>query len=179
MEGVTTLAVLPNGVCSRSECGLLPSLWRCVSFVPSLVTSLSAAEAARGGEREGRRRLLDIPGELGQPVIGVGGAQEEQGWERLACGSRSTPVEAPGVPQNVERCRCACIVQFHVLSATSLARSFVLHAREHVFLSHSWSSHGPVVILDMRWLALSGLYHNVFGKRSCCSVHGHRCAWCT
>ena len=59
------------------------------------------------------------------------------------CGSRSTAVEAPGVPQ-----RCACIVQFHVLSATSLARSFILHAREHVFLSHSRSSHGLIVILD-------------------------------
>ena len=26
--------MLPNGVCSRSECGLVPSLWRCVSFCP-------------------------------------------------------------------------------------------------------------------------------------------------
>ena len=27
----------------------------------------------------------------------------------------------------------------------------------------------------MRWLALSGLYHNVFGKESCCGVRGDRC----
>ena len=43
---------------------------------------------------------------------------------RHHCGRRSTAAEAPGV----ERCRCACIVQFHVLSATPLARSFLLHA---------------------------------------------------
>ena len=34
MEGVTSFAVLHNGVCSQSECGLLPSLWRCVLFCP-------------------------------------------------------------------------------------------------------------------------------------------------
>ena len=67
VEGVTSLAVLPIGVCSRSE-------W--------------AAEAARGGERQGRLRrdeeVLDAPEELRQPVIGVGGAKEEQGQEKLA-----------------------------------------------------------------------------------------------
>ena len=56
--------------------------------VPSPITSPSAAEAARGGEREGRLRLdeevLDAPEELRQPVVGVGGAQEQQGQERLA-----------------------------------------------------------------------------------------------
>ena len=34
VECVTSPAVLPNAVCNRSECGLLPSLWRCVSFCP-------------------------------------------------------------------------------------------------------------------------------------------------
>ena len=34
VEDVTSFAVLPNGVCSQSECGLLPSLWRCFSFCP-------------------------------------------------------------------------------------------------------------------------------------------------
>ena len=33
-QGVTSLAVLFNGVCSRSECGLLPSLCVCASFCP-------------------------------------------------------------------------------------------------------------------------------------------------
>ena len=57
-------------------------------FVPSPITSPSAGEAARGGEREGRLRLdeevLDAPEELRQPVVGVEGAQEEHGQERLA-----------------------------------------------------------------------------------------------
>ena len=56
--------------------------------VPSPVTSPPAAGAARGGEQEGRLRLdeeiLDAPEELRQPVVGVGGAQEEQGQEALA-----------------------------------------------------------------------------------------------
>ena len=60
---------------------------RCGVVFPSPVTSPSAAEAARGGEREGRLRLdeevLEAPEELRQPVVGVGGAQEEQGQERL------------------------------------------------------------------------------------------------
>ena len=57
-------------------------------LVPSLITSPSAAEAARGGEQEGRLRLdeevLDAPEELRQPVVGMGGTQEEQGREWLA-----------------------------------------------------------------------------------------------
>ena len=65
---------LPQWVRSRSECGLLPSLWRCVSFfVPSPITSPSVAEAARDVEREGRLRrdeeVLDAPEELRQPVV--------------------------------------------------------------------------------------------------------------
>ena len=56
-------------------------------LVPSPITSRSAAEAARGGEYEGRPRLdeevLDAPEELRQPVVGVGGAQEDQGQERF------------------------------------------------------------------------------------------------
>ena len=71
MEGVTSLAVLPNGVYSSRRCGVdFP-------FVPSPITSPSAAEAAPDGEREGRLRrdeeVLDAPEELRQPVIGVGG----------------------------------------------------------------------------------------------------------
>ena len=42
---------------------------------------------ARGGEHEGRLRIdeevLDARGELRQPVVGVGGTEEEQGRERL------------------------------------------------------------------------------------------------
>ena len=87
-EGVTSFAVLPNGVCSRSECGLLPSLWRCVSFCPISHHKSSAAEAARGGEWKddfvSTKEFLEAPEELRQPVVGVGGAQEEQGQERLA-----------------------------------------------------------------------------------------------
>ena len=56
--------------------------------VPPPITSPSAAEAARGGEHEGRPRLdeevLGAPEELRQPVVGVGGAQEDQGQERFA-----------------------------------------------------------------------------------------------
>ena len=62
-------------------------------FVPSPITSPSATEAARGGEREGRLRLdeevLDAPEELRQPVVGVGGAQEEQGRTLQVCLSSS------------------------------------------------------------------------------------------
>ena len=51
---------------------------RCGVVFPSPITSPSAAEAARGGEREGRLRLdeevLEAPEELRQPVVGVGGA---------------------------------------------------------------------------------------------------------
>ena len=60
---------------SSPRCGVV------FPFVPSLITSPS-------GEQEGRLRLdeevLDAPEELRQPVVGVGGAQEEQGQERLA-----------------------------------------------------------------------------------------------
>ena len=40
MEGVPSIAALPNGVCSRSECGLFPSLWRCVSFRSHLLSQV-------------------------------------------------------------------------------------------------------------------------------------------
>ena len=60
MEGVTSLAVLPNGVCSRSECGLLPSLWRCVSFCPiSYHKSIGGRSSSRwraGRATSSRRR---------------------------------------------------------------------------------------------------------------------------
>ena len=58
-----------------------------LSLVPSPITSRSAAEAARGGEHEGPpldEEVLDDPEELRQPVVGVGGAQEDQGQERFA-----------------------------------------------------------------------------------------------
>ena len=55
---------------------------------PSPITSRSAAEAARGGEHEGRPRpdeeVLDAPEELRQPVVGLGGAQEKEGRKRCA-----------------------------------------------------------------------------------------------
>ena len=66
---------------SSPRCGVV------FPFVPSPVTSPSAAEAARGGEQEGRLRLdeevLDANEELRQPVVGVGGTEEEQDQERL------------------------------------------------------------------------------------------------
>ena len=72
-------------VCSRSECGLLTSLRRCVYFCS---ISYHKSIGAQGGEHEGRLRLdeevLDAREELRQPVFGVGGAQEDQGQERLA-----------------------------------------------------------------------------------------------
>ena len=67
---------------SSPRCGVV------FPFVPSPITSPSATEEARGGEREGRLRLeeevLDAPEKLRQPVVGVRGVQEEQGQERLA-----------------------------------------------------------------------------------------------
>ena len=85
MEGVTFLAVLPNGVCCQSECGLFPSLWRCVSFCP-----ISYHKAI--GEREGRHRLdeevLDAREELRQPVVGVGGVQEQHANRGSLCARR-------------------------------------------------------------------------------------------
>ena len=63
----------------------------CVSYSNPLtyfITRPPAAEAARGGEQEGRLRrdeeLQDAPGDLRQSVVGVGGTQEEQGQEWLA-----------------------------------------------------------------------------------------------
>ena len=83
MEGLLSQCC-PMGVCSRSECGLLPSLRRCVYFCS---ISYHKSIGARGGEHEGRlldEEVLDAPEELRQPVFGVGGAQEDQGQERLA-----------------------------------------------------------------------------------------------
>ena len=62
--------------CTDSHCNshiVLP-------FVPSPIKSPSAAEAQRLRRDE---EVLDAPKELWQPVAGVGGAQEEQGQERL------------------------------------------------------------------------------------------------
>ena len=60
VEGVTFLAVLPNGVCSRSDCGLPPSLWRCVSFCPiSCHKSIGGRSSSRwraGRSTSSRRR---------------------------------------------------------------------------------------------------------------------------
>ena len=51
-------------------------------FVPSPITSPSAAEAAQRLRRD--EEVLDPPEELRQSAVGVGGAQEEQDPERLA-----------------------------------------------------------------------------------------------
>ena len=67
-----------NSHCTDSHCNshiVLP-------FLPSPITSPSAAEAAQLLRRD--EEVLDAPEELRQPVVGVGGAQEEQGQERLA-----------------------------------------------------------------------------------------------
>ena len=53
-----------------------------IPFVPSPITSPSAAEAAQRLRLD--EEVLDAPEELRQPVVGVGGAQEEQEQERLA-----------------------------------------------------------------------------------------------
>ena len=75
---------------SSPRCGVVFPL------VPSPITSPSAAEAARGGEQEGRLRrdeeVLDAPEELRQPVVGVEGAQEQAKRGSLCArrGSRKT-----------------------------------------------------------------------------------------
>ena len=78
-DGVRTDQLSHNHCdCTDSHCNghiVLP-------FVPSPVTSPSAAEAAQRLRRD--EEVLDAPEELRQPVVGVGGAQEEQGQERLA-----------------------------------------------------------------------------------------------
>ena len=80
MWKATSLALLTRGSAAGVNVDSSP---RCGVVFP---LSPSAAEAARGGEREGRLRLdeevLDAPEELRQPVVGVGGAQEEQDQER-------------------------------------------------------------------------------------------------
>ena len=50
--------------------------------IPSPIISPSSAEAAQGLRRD--EEVLGADEELRQPVVGVGGAQEEQGQERLA-----------------------------------------------------------------------------------------------
>ena len=57
--------------------------------IVAVVKALLGRSRAGGcGEHEGRPRLdqevLDAPGELRQPVVGVGGAQEDQDQERFA-----------------------------------------------------------------------------------------------
>ena len=78
-DGVPTDQLSHNHCdCTDSHCNshiVLP-------FVPSPVTSPSAAEAAHRLRRD--EEVLDAPEGLRQPVVGVGGAQEEQGQERLA-----------------------------------------------------------------------------------------------
>ena len=78
-DGVPTDQLSHNHCdCTDSHCNshiVLP-------FVPSPITSLSAAEAAQRLRLD--EEVLDAPEELRQPVVGVGGAQEEQGQERLA-----------------------------------------------------------------------------------------------
>ena len=49
-------------------------------------------------------------------------------------------------------CPISCLVR-HV---SRKVFSLCMHVNRF-FLSHSWPSHGPTVILDMRWLALSGV----------------------
>ena len=158
-------------------------------FLLSPFTSPSAAEAARGGEREGRLCLDEIGTERSRSVAaanhrsgrsarraGLGEARFviSQDSHSNHCGSRSTAVEAP------ESNAAGAHVLFNFMSCPprlSQGLFFCMHV--NWFFSHSWPSYGPIVILDIRWLALSGLYNNVFGKRSCCSVHGDRCARCT
>ena len=63
-EGVTSLAVLPNGSAARVNVDSSPRCGVVFLFVPSPITSPSAAEAARGGERE--RRLRRDEGSTGR-----------------------------------------------------------------------------------------------------------------
>ena len=58
------------------------SLRACLFLCYTPITSSSAAEAAQRLRLD--EEVLDAPEELRQPVVGVGGAQEEQGQERLA-----------------------------------------------------------------------------------------------
>ena len=78
-DGIPTDQLWHNNCdCTDSHCNshiVLP-------IVPSLFTSPWAAEAAQRLRRDAE--VLDAPKELRQPVVGVGGAQEEQGQERLA-----------------------------------------------------------------------------------------------
>ena len=70
--------------CTDSHCNSHIVAW-CLfvlPFVPSPITRPPAAEAAQRLRRD--EEVLDAPEELRQPVVGVGGAQEEQGQERLA-----------------------------------------------------------------------------------------------
>ena len=60
---VSACTVLLQWGITKSDCGLLLSMWRRVPFCPTLPSQ-------------------DEP--IGGPVLGVGGAQEEEGW-RLHC----------------------------------------------------------------------------------------------
>ena len=60
MGGSTSLAVLHNGVCTQSECGHLPSLWRCVFFCPNshhkAIAGRSSSRWRAGRSTSSRRR---------------------------------------------------------------------------------------------------------------------------
>ena len=89
------------------------------------------------------------------------------------CGSRSTAVEAPGV----ERCRCACIVQLHVLSATSLARSFLLHAREEVCSFPTLGLH--TVLLSSQTMDAAVSSESAAIMEACGDLHPPQAEWGT
>ena len=68
----------------KSECtSNVFSMWCCVPLCPCSITSPSA-EASKKGDFDADEDVQDVPGELRQHVVGVGGTQEEQGREWLA-----------------------------------------------------------------------------------------------
>ena len=70
----------PRINCRTTTCHIVTSL--VFVLVLHTLTSPSAAEAVQRVRLD--EEVLDAPEELRQPVVGVGGAQEEHGQERLA-----------------------------------------------------------------------------------------------
>ena len=184
MEGVTSLAVLLSGVCSRSECGLLSSLWRCVSFCPisSGRKKQLKAESRKGDFVSTKRYCRAGRGSLCEPRKSRKTLTPILSYLLLF----NSLVDRQSLRQPVDGCHktsnaAGARALFNFMSCPprlSQGLLFCMHVNTFFFLTLGLHM-VQFVILDMRWLALSGLYHNVFGKRSCCSVHGDRCAWCT
>ena len=117
--------------------------------IVAVVKALLGRSRAGGcGEHEGRPRLdqevLDAPGELRQPVVGVGGAQEEQGRALQVWLSSSPNTHCVNVPTYLcisdTHPHCDKVRLVHLILSVPVPSHFSLHMVKKL-LKHRKSSH--------------------------------------